>query len=106
MFLANSCSLVGPLSLHICPLSRDPFTDIRRTIPELSLVVLDQRKELHSFTVDERHVLEIDDQCTGFLSQHIAERLHMFPGKAPTYAQHNAIAAFNDPVDSAAHYFG
>ena len=48
---------VRPLRVHFRPLSGDPLTDIRRTIPELGSFVLGQRKELHSFTVDERHAL-------------------------------------------------
>jgi hypothetical protein len=66
----------------------DPFTAILRRIPALGSVVLGKRKELHSITVDERHVLEIDTECARFLSKRIPKRIHMFPGELPTYEQH------------------
>src|SRR4029077_11070547 len=71
------------LRAHFRHLSGDPFTDILRTIPELRSVVLGKRKELHSITVDERHVLEIDSECARFLSKRIPERIHMFLGELP-----------------------
>ncbi|HTY84973.1 MAG TPA: hypothetical protein VMB19_12185 [Silvibacterium sp.] len=55
-----------PLPVDICPHSRDPFTDIGGTVPELGLVVFGQRKELYSLAVDKRDFLEIDSHWAGF----------------------------------------
>jgi hypothetical protein len=96
--------LVGPARLPFRPLSRYPFTDIAWTISEFSPVSLAASKQFHGFTVDERHVLEIDSQCARFLSQRIPERVHMFSYKLPSYAQHDKIVSANHSVDSAAHY--
>jgi hypothetical protein len=41
-------------------LSRDPFTDIGRTIPEFSSVGLAESKESHGFSVGKKNVFEID----------------------------------------------
>jgi hypothetical protein len=56
--------------MHFRPLSRDPFTDIGRTIPEFRSVGLDDSKEFHSFSVNKKNVLEIDDEAARFLFQY------------------------------------
>src|ERR1041385_1418161 len=85
--LPLECCLILPV--HFRPLSRNPFTDILRAIPELRSVVLGKRKELDSITVNNRHVLEIDSECARFLSKRIPEGVHMLPGKLPAYEQHD-----------------
>jgi hypothetical protein len=90
------------LPMHFRPLSRNPFANILWAIPELGSVVLGERKKLHSITVDNRHVLEINSECARFLSQHIPEGFHMFPGKLPTYEQHDKTTSA-DSVDSETH---
>ena len=51
-------------------LSRDPFTDIGRTIPEFRSVGLTARKEFHGFSVDELNVFEINGNAARFLLQY------------------------------------
>jgi hypothetical protein len=41
-------------------LSLDPFTDVRRTIPDFRSVGFAERKEFHGFSVDKQNILEID----------------------------------------------
>ena len=92
-----------PLPVDICLLSRDPFTDIGGTVPELGLVVFGQRKELYSLVVDKRHFLEIDSHWAGFRAQNAPERGHVFPSELSTYAQYDQIVSIHDSVDSADH---
>src|SRR5260370_4374295 len=67
------------LLVLICPLSREPFTDIGRTIPEFRSVGLAESKEFHGFSVDKKNVFEIDGEATRFLFQYAPTHLHMFP---------------------------
>lgn len=49
------------------PLSRDPFTDIGWTIPELRSVGLAESKEFYGFSVDKKNVFEVDGEAARFL---------------------------------------
>ena len=60
------------------PLSRDPFTDIGRTIPEFRSVGLAERKEFHGFSVDKKNVFEIDGEAARFLFQYAPKYVDMF----------------------------
>jgi hypothetical protein len=42
--------------------SRDPFTDIGRTIPEFSSFGLAESKQVDGFPVDKKNVFEIDGE--------------------------------------------
>jgi len=85
------------------PLSRDPFTDIGRTIPEFRSVGFAESKELHGCSADKNNVLEIDGEATRFLFQYAPKHVDMFPRNPATYEQHHAIVIANDSIDSAAH---
>ena len=84
-------------------LSRHPFTDVGRTIPEFRSVRLTERKEFHRFSVYKKNVLEIDGQSIRFLFQCASQRVDMFPCNPAAYEQHHAIVIANHSVDSAAH---
>jgi hypothetical protein len=85
------------------PLSRDPFTDVGRTIPEFRSVGLALNKQLHGFSVDKQNVLEIDGQSIRFLFQCASQRVNMFPANPAAYEQHHFMVLANDSVDPAAH---
>src|SRR5436309_14572981 len=86
------------------PLSRDPFTDIGRTIPEFSDVGLAESKECHGFSVDKKNVFEIDGEAARFLFQHAPKRVDMLSCNPAAYDQHHEIFSANDSIDSAAHF--
>ena len=83
-------------------LSRDPFTDIGRTIPEFRSVGLTARKEFHGFSVDELNVFEINGNAARFLLQYAPKYLDVFPCNPAAYQQHQVFSA-NDSVDSVIH---
>ena len=85
------------------PLSRDPFTDIGRTIPEFRSVGLAERKEFHGFSVDKKNVFEIDGEAARFLFQYAPKYVDMFSCNPAAYEQHHEVFSANDSVDSAAH---
>ena len=85
------------------PFSRDPFTDVGRTIPEFRSVGLAESKELHGLSVDKKNILEIDCESTRLPLQYAAKHVDMFPSNPAAYEQDHAIAIANDSVDSAAH---
>src|SRR6266550_5365522 len=84
-------------------LSRDPFTDIGRTIPEFRSVGLAERKEFHGFSVDKKNVFEIDGETARFLFQYAPKYVDMFSRNPAAYEQHHEVFSANDSVDSAAH---
>src|SRR5713101_4658803 len=86
------------------PLSRDPFTDIGRTIPEFRSVGLAESKQFHGFSVDKKNVFEIDGEAARFLFQYAPKHVDMFPSNSAAYEQHHEIFSANDSIDSAAHF--
>src|SRR5260370_4362178 len=88
----------------VCPLSRDPFTDIGRTIPEFRSAVLAESKEFHGFSVDKKNVFEIDGEAARFLFHHPPEHVDMFPCNPAAYEQHHETFSANDSIDSAGHF--
>jgi hypothetical protein len=60
-------------------LSRDPFTDIGRTIPEFRSIGRAAGEEFHGLPVDKQNVFEIDDEAASrLLFQHAPERIDVF----------------------------
>ena len=84
-------------------LSRDPFPDIGRTIPEFRSVGLAESKEFHGFSVDKKNVFEIDGKTARFLFQYAPKYFDMFSCNPAAYEQHHEIFSANDSIDSAAH---
>ena len=87
------------------PLSRDPFTDIGRTIPAFSSVSLAESKEFHGFSVDKNNVFEIDGEAARFLCQYAPKHVDILSCNPTAYEQHHEIFNVNDSVDSAADFF-
>src|SRR5229473_8488815 len=85
------------------PLSREPFTDIGRTIPEFRSVGLADSKEFYGFSVDKKNVVEIDGEATRFLFQYAPKHVDMFPCNPAAYEQHHETFSANNSIDSAAH---
>src|SRR3954468_6049447 len=85
------------------PLSRDPFTDIGRTIPEFRSVGLAESKEFHGFSVNKKNVFEIDGEAARFLFEYAPKHVDMFSCNPAAYEQHHEIFSANPSVDSAAH---
>src|SRR5580700_9255982 len=85
------------------PLSRDPFTNVRRTIPKFRSAALSESKEFHGFSVDKKNVLEIDGQAPRFLFQFASKHVHMFSCNTAAYQQHHETFRANHSIDSAAH---
>src|SRR6267143_3544205 len=75
------------------PLSRDPFTDIGRTIPEFRSPGLAESKEFHSFSVDKKNIFEIDGEAARFLFQHAPKYVDMFSCNPAAYEQHHEVSA-------------
>ena len=67
-------------------------------------MVLAEGKELHSFTVDERNILEIHSQSARFLSQQVSEGFHVFSCKLSNNPQLDQVVSVNSSLDSADHY--
>ena len=88
------------------PLSRDPFTDIGRTIPEFRSVGLAESKEFNGFSVDEKNVFEIDGKAARFLFHYTPQHVDMFSCNPAAYKQHHETFRGNESIDSAAHFFG
>jgi hypothetical protein len=88
---------------YLCPVFRDPLTDIGRTISEFGSACLAESKEFHGFPVDKKHIFEIDGEAARFLFQHAPKHIDMFSCDPAAYEQHHAIVIANDSVDSAAH---
>ncbi len=84
-------------------LSRDPFTDIGRTLPEFRPVGLAESKEFHGFSVDKKNVLEIDDEAAPFLFQYDPKHVDVFPCNPAADEQHHEAFSGNDSIDSAAY---
>ncbi len=84
-------------------LSRHPFTDVGRTIPQFRSVRLTERKEFHRFSVYKKNVLQIDGEAARFPCQCASQRVNMFACDPAAYEQHHAIVIGNHSVDSAAH---
>src|SRR5436309_897491 len=72
-------SLLRRVRVCLCPLARDPFTDIGRTIPEFRSVGLAESKEFHGFSVDKKNVFKIDCEAARFLFQYAPKQIDMFP---------------------------
>jgi hypothetical protein len=85
-------------------LSRDPFTDIGRAIPEFSSVSLAESEEFHGFSVDKKNVFEIDGEAVRFLFQYAPKHVDMYPCNPATYEQHHKTFGANDSINSAAHF--
>jgi hypothetical protein len=85
------------------PFSRDPFTDIERTISQFTPPGLDQGKEFHGFAIDEHHILEVQGRGDHLLFQQLSERLDVFLPDPARYDQHDEIFVIQYPIDSAAH---
>src|SRR5713101_3264647 len=84
-------------------LSRDPFTDIGRTIPEFRSLGLAENKEFHGFSVDKKNVFEVNGEAARFLFQYTPKHVDMFPCNPAAYEQDHEIFSANDSVDSAGH---
>src|SRR5713226_2684657 len=56
-------------SIRVCPLSRDPFTDIGQAVSEFGSVRFVDRQEFYGLAVHEKDILEIDGHCAPFLFQ-------------------------------------
>ena len=67
--ILGPANLLLPLApMRFRPLSRDPFTDTGRAIPEFRYVGLAERKEFHGFSVDKnnaflRSIAKFPDSC-------------------------------------------
>jgi hypothetical protein len=90
-------------ALRFGPLSRDPFTDVGRTIPEFRSVGLTESKEFHAFSVGKKDVLKIDGEAARFLFQYAPKHVDMFPCNPAAHEQHHEIVIANESVDPAAH---
>src|ERR1700693_5617206 len=101
--LSSFKSLLPRALRRLRPLPRDPFTDIRRTVPEFRSVALAESKEFHGFSVDKKNVLEIDDEAARFLFQYAPKHVDMFSCNPAAYEQHHEVFSANHSVDSAAH---
>src|SRR6202795_3915118 len=102
-FSYSSTFLVGPACRRFRTFSRDPLTDIGRTIPEFRSVGLAESKEFHAFSVDKKNVFEIDGEAARFLFQSASKHVDMFSCNPAAYEQHDEVVSVNDSVDSAAH---
>jgi len=86
------------------PLSRDPFTDVGGTVPELRSVGLAESKEFHGVSVDKKNVSEIDGEAARFLFQYAPKHLDMFPCNPAAYEQLHETFSTNDSINSAVHF--
>src|SRR5277367_3818582 len=86
-------------------LSRYPFADIERAIPEFRSVGLAESKEFHGFSVDKKNVFEIDGEAAGFLFQDAPKHVDMLSCNSAAYEQLHETFSANHSVDSAAHFF-
>ena len=94
-------SLVRPI--HVRPLPRDSFTDMRRAVSEVGSVRFAERQEFYGFAVHEKRVLEIDGYCRRFRNT-APKHIHILPCNPPADVQDHKILSDNKAVDSAAHW--
>ena len=87
--------------LAAASLSRDPLADVARAMPEFDASGLGEYQQLHSLTVDEFNLREVEGDYAAILQLH-ANDLQVFSGESTADAQR--YTAFNrEPVDSAGH---
>src|SRR6478752_5073698 len=63
--------------IHVRPLSRDPFTNVRRAVSEFGSVRFAECQEFYGIPVHEEDVLEIDGHSGSFLFQQGAKHIHI-----------------------------
>src|SRR5271169_6687642 len=85
------------------PLSRDPFTDIRRTVPEFCAVQFAERQESYGLSVHEKDVLKIDGRHASFLFEQAPNEINILPGNLSADVQDQKTRSDNNPIDSAGH---
>src|SRR6266581_638901 len=90
-------------SIRVCPLSRDPFTDIGQAVSEFGSVRFADRQEFYGLAVHEKDILEIDGHCAPFLFQQGTKHVHILRCNPSADAQDHKVLSDNMAVDSAAH---
>jgi hypothetical protein len=87
----------------LCPLSVNPFPDVRRTVPEFDAPTFAERQEVHGIAVNEADVRKIDGEGAAFLIDRGTEDGNVVLRNPPADAQHHEIPPSRKSVDSAGH---
>src|SRR5262249_28268950 len=84
-------------------LSRDPFPDVGRAVPEFDSVYFADHQEFHDVAVDEKDVPEIDRYGAALPCEHLPKDVQVFRCNPATYEQDHQTFVSHLSVDPAAH---
>jgi len=87
----------------LCPLSINPFADVRRTVPEFDAPTFAEYQEIDRSAVDHSDLLEIDGDGSPFLIDRGTKDGNVVLRNPPADAQHHQIPLSRQSVDSAGH---
>jgi hypothetical protein len=96
-------SLVQKRPACWCPLSVNPFPDVRRTVPEFDAPTFAEYQEIDRSAVDHSDLLEIDDDGSPFLIDRGTKDVHVVTSDSPADAQDHKAPFNHESVDSAGH---
>ena len=88
---------------RLCPLSVNPFADVRRTVPEFDAPTFAEYQEIDRRAVDHSDLLEIDGDGSPFLIDRGTKDVHIVPSDLPADAQDHKSPFNHESVDSAGH---
>lgn len=83
--------------------SRDPFTDIRRAVPEFCSVQFAQRQEFYGLSIDKKNVFKIDSRYASFLFEQAPKEINILPCNLSADVQGQKTRSDDNPIDSAGH---
>jgi hypothetical protein len=96
-------SLVQKRPACWCPLSVNPFPDVRRTVPEFDAPTFAEYQEIDRSAVDHSDLLEIDGDGSPFLIDGGTKNVRVVTSNSPTDAQDHTVPFNHESVDSAGH---
>jgi hypothetical protein len=89
---------------RFCSLSRDPFANVSRAVPQRDSTALGLSKKFHRVPVDQNDVLKVDGNCTRFPLDQVAKCIHFLFCDPAAYAKRNNVVAVDNSVDSPGHF--
>jgi hypothetical protein len=87
----------------LCPLSVNPFPDVRRTVSQFDAPTFAERQEVNSIAVNEADLRKIDGERAAFLIYRGTKDRNVVLRNPPADAQHHEIPFSRKSVDSAGH---
>jgi hypothetical protein len=85
-------------------ISSDPFTDVRRAVPEYSSFGLPLSKEFHDLSIGEYDVFQVEGKRTLFPLDCVAKCVDILFCNPAAYAQNHDVLAIDNSVNSPSHF--